>query len=155
MADPSPYEALGLLETHGLVAAIEAADAMVKAAGVRLVRQERTNPALITHLVVGDVAAVRSALDAGRAAGERVGTVVSAHLIPRPAPGVWTMLVGAEPGALPSVRKPAASAGDDLGDRTVKELRQLARDRDDDRLSGRDISRASKDELLAFLRATS
>ncbi|WP_412070175.1 BMC domain-containing protein [Rubrivirga sp. IMCC43871] len=152
MADSTHYEALGLLETHGLVAAIEAADAMVKAAAVRLVRQERTNPALITHLIVGEVAAVRAALDAGRAAGERVGTVVAAHLIPRPGEGVWTMLVGAEPGALPAARSAAA---DDYDDRTVKELRQLARDRDDDRLSGRDISRASKDDLLAFLRATS
>lgn len=152
MADSTHYEALGLLETHGLVAAIEAADAMVKAAAVRLVRQERTNPALITHLVVGEVAAVRAALDAGRAAGERVGKVVAAHLIPRPAEGVWTMLVGAEPGDLPSA---STAASDDYDDRTVKELRQLARDRDDDQLSGRDISRASKDELLAYLRATS
>ncbi len=77
-------KALGLVETRGLVAAIEAADAMVKAANVVLIGKERTDPALITIKVVGETAAVRSAVDAGAAAASRVGIVVSTHIIPQP-----------------------------------------------------------------------
>ncbi len=77
-------KALGLVETRGLIAAIEAADAMAKAANVLLVGKEKTNPALITIKIVGDVAAVKSAVDAGAAAAARVGEVVSTHVIPQP-----------------------------------------------------------------------
>lgn len=84
--------ALGLLETHGLVAGIEAADAMLKTAEVRLVAMEQTIPALITVKVVGDVASVTASVAAGRAAAERVGRVVSAHVIPRPADEVRAMM---------------------------------------------------------------
>ena len=77
-------KALGLIETRGLVAAIEAADAMVKAANVKIVGKEHTNPALITIKIVGDVAAVKSAVDAGAAAAQRVGELVSIHVIPQP-----------------------------------------------------------------------
>jgi len=77
-------KALGLIETRGLVAAIEAADAMVKAANVKIVGKEQTNPALITIKIVGDVAAVKSAVDAGAAAAQRVGELVSVHVIPQP-----------------------------------------------------------------------
>jgi microcompartment protein CcmL/EutN len=77
-------KALGLIETRGLVAAIEAADAMVKAANVKIVGKEQTNPALITIKIVGDVAAVKSAVDAGAAAAQKVGEVVSIHVIPQP-----------------------------------------------------------------------
>lgn len=77
-------KALGLVETRGLVAAIEAADAMAKAANVLLVGKEKTNPALITIKVVGDVAAVKSSVDAGAAAAARVGDLVSTHVIPQP-----------------------------------------------------------------------
>jgi len=77
-------KALGLVETRGLVAAIEAADAMVKAANVTLIGKERTDPALITIKVVGETAAVRSAVDAGAAAAKRVGVLVSTHIIPQP-----------------------------------------------------------------------
>jgi ethanolamine utilization protein EutM len=77
-------QALGLVETMGLVAATEAADAMVKAANVRLVSRQQVGGGLITILVTGDVGAVTAAVDAGRAAAEVVGTVVSAHVIPRP-----------------------------------------------------------------------
>jgi microcompartment protein CcmL/EutN len=76
--------ALGLIETKGLVGAIEAADAMVKAANVRLVGKERVDAALITVKVVGETAAVRSAVDAGAAAAKRVGELISSHVIPRP-----------------------------------------------------------------------
>lgn len=76
--------ALGLVETQGLIGAIEAADAMVKAANVRLIAKEKITAALVTVKVVGDVAAVRSAVDAGSAAASRVGQLVSSHVIPRP-----------------------------------------------------------------------
>ncbi|NUM71962.1 MAG: BMC domain-containing protein [Ignavibacteriaceae bacterium] len=76
--------ALGLVETRGLVGAIEAADAMVKAANVHLIGKEKTNPALVTIKIVGEVAAVKSACDAGAAAAQRVGELVSVHVIPRP-----------------------------------------------------------------------
>jgi microcompartment protein CcmL/EutN len=77
-------EALGMVECMGLVAMIEAADAMVKAANVRLVGWEKIDAGLVTAIVRGDVAAVRAAVDAGAAAGRRVGVVVATHIIPQP-----------------------------------------------------------------------
>ena len=77
-------KALGLVETRGLVAAIEAADAMVKTSNVTLIGKEVTNPALITIKIVGDVAAVKASVDAGAAAAARVGELVSVHVIPQP-----------------------------------------------------------------------
>ena len=77
-------KALGLVETRGLVAAIEAADAMVKTANVTLIGKEITRPALVTIKIVGEVAAVKAAVDAGAAAARKVGTVVSTHVIPQP-----------------------------------------------------------------------
>ena len=74
-------EALGMVECRGLVAMIEAADAMVKSANVRLVGWEKIDAGLVTAIVRGDVAAVRSAVDAGAAAGKRVGEVVATHVI--------------------------------------------------------------------------
>mgnify|MGYP001589730744 FL=1 len=76
--------ALGLIETRGLIGAIEAADAATKAADVKLVGRERADAGLITIKVIGDVAAVRAAVDAGAAAAQRVGELVSMHVIPRP-----------------------------------------------------------------------
>jgi microcompartment protein CcmL/EutN len=77
-------EALGMVETKGLVAAIEAADAMVKSANVALVGYEKIGSGLVTVMVRGDVGAVKAATDAGAVAAEKVGTVVSVHVIPRP-----------------------------------------------------------------------
>lgn len=77
-------EALGLVECRGLVAMIEAADAMVKSANVRLVGWEKIDAGLVTAIVRGEVAAVQSAVAAGAAAGKRVGEVVATHVIPRP-----------------------------------------------------------------------
>ncbi len=76
--------ALGLIETKGLVGAIEAADAMVKAANVRLIGKEKVGGGYVTVMVRGDVGAVKAATDAGAAAAERVGELVSVHVIPRP-----------------------------------------------------------------------
>jgi microcompartment protein CcmL/EutN len=77
-------ESLGLIETRGLVASIEAADAMVKAANVILVGQVKVGAGLVTVFVRGDVGAVKAATDAGAAAAKKVGEVVSVHVIPRP-----------------------------------------------------------------------
>jgi ethanolamine utilization protein EutM len=77
-------EALGMIETRGLVAMIEAADAMVKAANVQLVGWEKIGSGYVTAIVRGDVAAVKSAVDAGAAAAAKVGEVMSTHVIPRP-----------------------------------------------------------------------
>ena len=77
-------KALGMIETRGLVAAIEAADAMVKAANVTLACKERVGGGLVTVMVRGDVGAVKAATDAGAAAAERVGELISVHVIPRP-----------------------------------------------------------------------
>ena len=78
------HDALGMIETRGLIGAIEAADAMVKAANVRLVGYEKIDAGLVTAIVRGEVGAVRSAVDAGAAAARRVGEVVATHVIPRP-----------------------------------------------------------------------
>lgn len=80
----SRSEALGLIETKGLVGAIEAADAMVKAANVQLIGYEKVGGGLVTVMVRGDVGAVKAATDAGAAAAQRVGELISVHVIPRP-----------------------------------------------------------------------
>ena len=77
-------DALGMVETKGLVGAIEAADAMVKAANVTLVGYEKIGSGLVTVMVRGDVGAVKAATDAGAAAAQRIGELVSVHVIPRP-----------------------------------------------------------------------
>jgi ethanolamine utilization protein EutM len=77
-------QALGMIECRGFAAMVEASDAMVKAAKVELKRYEKTGGGYVTAIVRGDVAAVRAALDAGQRAAERVGEVVSVHIIPRP-----------------------------------------------------------------------
>lgn len=78
------YEALGMIETRGLVGAIEAADAMVKAAKVLLIGKQQVGGGLVTVMVRGDVGAVKAATDAGAAAARRVGELISVHVIPRP-----------------------------------------------------------------------
>ena len=77
-------DALGMIETKGLVRSIEAADAMVKAAKVELLRKEIIGGGYVTVMVRGDVGAVKAATDAGAAAAQRVGELVSVHVIPRP-----------------------------------------------------------------------
>ena len=76
--------ALGMIETKGLVGSIEAADAMVKAANVTLVGKEMVGGGLVSVLVRGDVGAVKAATDAGAAAADRIGELISVHVIPRP-----------------------------------------------------------------------
>ncbi|MDR1308316.1 MAG: BMC domain-containing protein [Deltaproteobacteria bacterium] len=88
----SDSRALGLIETRGLVGAIEAADAMVKAANVTLAGKVQVGGGLVTVLVRGDVGAVKAATDAGAAAAGRVGELLSVHVIPRPHPEVEAIL---------------------------------------------------------------
>jgi ethanolamine utilization protein EutM len=85
-------EALGMVETKGLVGAIEAADAMVKAANVKLIGKEKTGGGLVTVMVRGDVGAVKASVDAGAAAAKKVGELFSVHVIPRPHDDVEAIL---------------------------------------------------------------
>ena len=87
-------EALGMVETKGLVGSIEAADAMVKAANVRLIGKVLVGGGLVTVMVRGDVGAVKAAVDAGASAAKRVGELISVHVIPRPHIDVESILPG-------------------------------------------------------------
>ena len=98
MSDLSNTNALGMVETKGLVGAIEAADAMVKAANVLLVGKEQVGGGLVTVMVRGDVGAVKAATDAGAAAAEKVGELISVHVIPRPHVEVDVILPKGRPG---------------------------------------------------------
>ncbi len=80
----SNLEALGMIETKGFTALVEASDAMMKAANVDLIKWDKVGSGLVTAFVVGDVAAVKAAVDAGSAAASRIGEVVSVQVIPRP-----------------------------------------------------------------------
>jgi ethanolamine utilization protein EutM len=140
-------QALGLIETRGLVGAIEAADAGVKAAPVKLLGTERTDPALVTVLFSGDVASVKAAVDAGAAAAERVGQLISVHVIPRPYDGLELMsdaADGEEGGPAP---------GTPLAEMKVVDLRHMARQLESFPLKGRELSIATRDDLLAHFRA--
>lgn len=97
-------EALGMIETRGLVAAIEAADAMVKAANVHLIGKEYVGGGLVTVMVRGDVGAVKAAVESGSTAAKRVGELISVHVIPRPHGDVEAVL----PGSAPKTTKPKA-----------------------------------------------
>ena len=153
-----PETALGLLETRGLVAAIQAADAMLKTADVELQGVEQTVAALITIHIRGEVAAVKAAIDSGAAAAERVGDLVSAHVIPRPADEVEDFLQAHNDQALAA--STAEKKGDDevkqrptaLDSLTVKQLRSLARKHSNFPIQGRAIARANKAELLKYFR---
>lgn len=92
-------EALGMIETRGLIGSIEAADAMVKAANVVLIGREYIGAGYVTVMVRGDVGAVKAATDAGAAAARRVGELVSVHVIPRPHSDVERFLPGASQAA--------------------------------------------------------
>lgn len=100
MAGETPLIALGMVETKGLVAAIEAADAMVKAANVTLIGSEYIGGGYVTVMVRGDVGAVKAATDAGAAAAQRVGEMVSVHVIPRPHSDVEMILPKSSKGSV-------------------------------------------------------
>ncbi len=85
-------QAIGMIETKGLVGSMEAADAMIKAANVKLIKQEFIDGGIVTVIVQGDVGAVQAAVDAGREAAKRVGELLGAHVIPRPDESVFNMV---------------------------------------------------------------
>ncbi len=103
-------QALGLIETKGLVGAIEAADAMVKAARVKFLGREKVKGGLVAVIVAGDVGAVKAAVDAGAAACRRVGILVSAHVIPRPHDDIDLMIPGVSEPTIKEEKKPPKKA---------------------------------------------
>ena len=106
--------ALGFVEVLGLVPGIEAADAMLKSARVRLLRQYEVQPGMITVVVEGDLASCQAAVNAGVAAAARVGVVIASHLIARPDTNTETMVLDLIPGAKRGTPAPAEPAGQDL-----------------------------------------
>jgi ethanolamine utilization protein EutM len=145
-----------MVETRGLVGAIEAADAMVKAAKVQLLDKERTTGGLVLIKVIGEVGAVRSAVDAGSRAAEKVGELLSTHVIPRPHNEVEDLML--YPGVLATfddgespVESSTVKGRIKLNEMTVKELRALARKTKAFTLSGREISKAGKERLIKEL----
>jgi len=148
MADLEPIgEALGLIETRGLVGAIEAADAGLKAAHVRLFGTERADAGLVTVKFLGETAAVKAAVDAGAAAAERVGQLVSVHVIPRPHDELIVVVADDESDAPAPVLDM-----DRLEHEKVVDLRAMARGIPNFPIKGRDIARAGREELLAAFR---
>jgi len=135
-----------MVETRGLVAAIEAADAMVKSSRVTLLGMEKADAGLVTILIEGDTAAVQSAVDAGCAAAEKVGEVVSGHVIPRPAQDVHAMQMAE------ASDSPLNSGSADVESMTVRELRAYAREQEGLSIKGREIARANRQQLLDALR---
>jgi len=154
--------ALGLVETRGLIAAIEAADAMMKSSEVQLVGKDRADAGLITIKVVGDVAAVRSAVDAGSAAATRVGQLVSAHVIPRPADELEIIIYTDSPSKknsdedspfdisqFPNLNSANRSDfSEQLSKMNVHELRKYVRSLKGVTLQGREVSIAHREELV-------
>ncbi|MCF6277628.1 MAG: ethanolamine utilization microcompartment protein EutM [Anaerolineales bacterium] len=100
MAQDPAFIALGMVETRGLVGAVEAADAMVKAANVKLIGSEYVGGGFVTVMVRGDVGAVKAATDAGAAAAKRIAELVSVHVIPRPHENVEMILPESSKGSI-------------------------------------------------------
>ncbi len=146
--------ALGMVETRGLIAAVEACDAMLKASAVQLVRRRVTWPAIVTICVTGETAAVQAAVDAGARAAAKIGRVLGCHVIPRPALAVEELVGGlgqdswVPEGRLAELQTPAPRA---LEEMPVRELRALARTCEGFPLTGREISNANRSELLELL----
>lgn len=141
----STLNALGMIETKGLVGAIEAADAMVKAANVVLASKEHVGGGLVTVMVKGDVGAVKAATDAGAAAAARVGELVSVHVIARPHDELGYILPGKE-------QEPAMTdSGLDIHSMTVVQLRKYARSLPGFPIEGREISNANKATLIGLI----
>jgi microcompartment protein CcmL/EutN len=113
-----PSEALGLLETKGLVALIEGSDAMLKAANVEMMGWDKAGSGMVTAFVRGDVAAVKAAVDAGAEAAGRVGQVISVHVIARPHDDLG--------GMMPKSKKPAG-AGQPTGGRLAERTGEAAK----------------------------
>lgn len=170
--------ALGLVETKGLVAAIEAADAMAKTANVKLIGKEIVKGALVTIKIVGEVAAVKASVDAGAAAAQRVGQLVSIHVIPRPDDQIDFIIEEGKQKSEPQVEKKkrpqkekavedelfdselktaeiefdSTGLDQDISTMSVEELRRLARKTPGFPIQGREISRANRSLLLEYFK---
>ena len=150
-------EALGMIETRGLIGAITAADAALKAAYVTFIGTERVDPAQVTITVSGEVAAVQAAVEAGAAAAERVGELIAQHVIPRPhdeIPSIYHTSSHQTSGVSnPSTNqsKNKTYTIQDLENMTVVELRQLARKTRGLGIRGRAISKANQEGLIQEL----
>lgn len=162
-------EAIGMIETKGLVASIEAADAMIKAANVRLLDRTIVGGGLVTVMVTGDVGAVKAATDAGAAAAARVGELISVHVIPRPASGTDAMFGTPAPKEqapaqlqaqqilqleAPKPETPAAQphkSPEELETMPVTELRHYLRSRRFVNLPNKMIKFAKRGELLSAI----
>lgn len=151
--------ALGLIETYGYTGAIEAADVCLKAANVSLLACKKVRGGLVTVEIGGDVGAVKAAIDAAEAAVPRVGKLISTHVIPRPAAELESILDNKnkadtelkkeEPQAKSEIESdPVDDSRDDLWDMKVVELRSLARETENIKLSNKDIKYARKEELV-------
>jgi microcompartment protein CcmL/EutN len=162
--------ALGMVETRGLVGSIEAADVMVKTANVALLGTEYIRNGLVTVEVIGDVAAVKAAVEAGAAAAGRVGQLVSTHVIPRPSDEIESILKQRTPASPPAdpfrtdvppevpegeeeefdfvASEDDAEYSSQLDAMTVHQLRTLARKTEGLAIQGREISMANKDVLI-------
>jgi ethanolamine utilization protein EutM len=128
-----PLEALGMVETKGFVGAVEAADAMVKAANVQLLGKEYIGAGYVTVFVRGDVGAVKAATDAGAAAARRVGELISVHVIPHPHTEVERVLPVNRGGFSAEGRTQLGAARGQLGQgdqgRTLAGAREVAKER--------------------------
>ncbi len=144
-------QALGLIETRGLVGAVEAADAGTKAAPVEFAGREYADAGLVTVLFTGDVASVKAAVDAGAAAAERVGQLVSVHVIPQPHRELDVLSGDVLQSELSDGETSAVNSAL-LPDMKVVELRRAARSVPDFPIKGRALARASRDEILAGFR---
>ncbi|MCH7674662.1 BMC domain-containing protein [candidate division KSB1 bacterium] len=140
-------KALGLVETKGLVGAIEAADAMLKTAAVQLIGIENTIAALLTVKVVGETGAVKAAVDAGASAAEKVGELISVHVIPRPHDDTESIIYN-QSDDINSGGSAANLTIEKVKAMPVRQLRSLARDVAGFPIQGREISRANKEILV-------
>ena len=169
--------ALGMIETKGLVGSIEAADAMLKAANITLASKTHVGGGLVTVMVRGDVGAVKAAVDAGAAAAERVGELISVHVIPRPADDVEYILDPLTPPEPPADPEPELEPEDpsleeedpeeearaaeleslseeSMQRMTVARLRAVARALGTTGMTRREIRFAKKEELIARILET-
>jgi len=140
-------KALGLVETKGLIGAIEAADVMLKTAAVRLIGIENTIAALLTVKIVGDTGAVKAAVDAGASAAEKIGELISCHVIPRPHEDTESIIYNQSD----EINSGGAAANltiEKVKAMPVRQLRSLARDVSGFPIRGREISRANKETLV-------
>jgi len=142
--------ALGLVETRGLVGAIEASDAGTKAADVRFLGHEYADAGLVTAMFSGEVAAVRAAVSAGSAAAEKVGVLISTHVIPQPHSDMDIML--GEAAAAATAAGGDSTPGGALESMKVVELRQAARNVENFPIKGRLLARSGREEILGGFR---